>query len=116
MMMKKKRRVLIFVAASVLLVLVIWVIWGNTALEVNTYIVSNTGLPAAFDGFRIAQISDLHNGEIGKNNEKLLGMLRNAKPDVIAITGDLIDSYNTDVDAALRFIQEAVTILCNGQS
>ena len=66
--------------------------------------------PRAFDGCKIAHISDLHNTEIGKNNETLLNMLREAKPDIIAITGDLIDSRKTDVAAALHFAGEAVKI------
>ena len=47
---------------------------------------------------------------MGKDNEKLLAMLRDADPDMIAITGDLIDSRNTDIEVALQFIREAVKI------
>lgn len=93
-----------------LVVLAAWVIWGNTALVLNEYTISNEKLPPAFSGFRIAQVSDLHNTQIGKNNENLLEMLRNAKPDMIAITGDLIDSRNTDLSVALDFVAQAVKI------
>lgn len=37
-------------------------------------------------------------------------MIRATKPDIIAITGDLIDSRNTDIDVALKFAKEAVEI------
>jgi predicted MPP superfamily phosphohydrolase len=37
-------------------------------------------------------------------------MLREAQPDIIAITGDLIDSRSTDIAAALSFVREAVKI------
>ena len=63
-------------------------------------------LPAAFDGYRIAHISDLHSAEMGTENEKLLTMLREAEPDRIAIKGDSIDSRDTDVGIALRFTEE----------
>ena len=49
---------------------------------------------------------DLHNTK----NEKLLPLLEKAEPDVIVLTGDLIDSRNTDVAAALDFVREAVKI------
>ena len=88
----------------------IWTAWGNTALELNTCSVSSDKLPGAFDGYRIAHISDFHNTEIGEGNSKLLSMLREAEPDIIAITGDLIDSRNTDISIALSFIEEAVQI------
>ena len=107
---KKKRMIVLAVVAAILLTLVIWTAWGNTALELNHYTISSDRLPEAFDGYRIAHISDLHNAEMGENNEKLLDMLREAEPDIIAITGDLIDSRHTDIDVALQFVGEAMEI------
>lgn len=107
---KKKNFILLAVVVVVLIALVIWIIWGNTALEQNIYTVSSSRLPEMFDGYRIAHISDLHNTSMGENNEKLLDMLREAEPDIIAITGDLIDSRHTNVEVALQFAQEAMKI------
>ena len=108
--MKKKKTIVLAVIAFVLLALVIWTAWGNTALELNTYTIGSQELPDAFDGYRIAHISDLHNAEMGAGNEKLLAVLREAEPDMIAITGDLIDSRNTNIGVALAFAEEAVQI------
>lgn len=102
--------ILIIIAAILLVALVIWIIWSNYALELNTYSISSQRLPKAFDGFRIAHISDLHNTEMGQENAELLKLLRQSEPDIIAITGDLIDSRNTNIDIALDFIKEAMKI------
>ena len=107
---KRKKFIFLAVVAIILVALVIWIAWGNTALELNTYTISCSKLPQSFDGHRIAHISDLHNAEMGKDNEKLLTMLRDADPDMIAITGDLIDSRNADIEVALQFVREAVKI------
>ena len=107
---KKKKFIFLAVVAAVLVALAIWIAWGNTALELNTYTVSSAKLPESFDGYRIAHVSDLHNAEMGKDNEKLLTILRDADPDMIAITGDLIDSRSTNVEIALQFVREAVKI------
>ena len=107
---KKKRIVVLIILAIILLTLIIWTAWGNTALELNTYTITSEKLPEAFNGYRIAHISDLHNTEMGKDNEKLLSMLREAEPDIIAITGDLIDSRDTNIEIALHFAKEAVKI------
>ncbi len=108
--MKKKRRILLGAMAVFLSVLVIWTVWGNTALELNRYTVASDRLPEEFDGYRIAHVSDLHNTEMGKENEKLLTMLREAEPDMIAITGDLIDCRRTDMEIALQFTAAAMEI------
>ena len=107
MLTKKK---IICVLVGILLVLIVWIAWGNTALELNTYTICNRELPDAFDGYRVAQVSDLHNAEFSDGNQRLLDMLREAEPDMIAITGDLIDSRKTNIAVALAFAKEAVKI------
>ena len=107
---KIKKIIVLAVAAVVFAVLAVWTVWGNTALELNRFTVSSERLPKGFDGYRVAHVSDLHNTEFGAKNAKLLDMLREANPDIIAITGDLIDSRNTDIDIALRFAEAAVEI------
>lgn len=111
MIVNKKKLIIIFaVIAFLLIALISWIVWGNSALQLNTYTISNDTLPKAFDGYRIAHVSDLHNAEMGESNENLLNMLKEAKPDIIAITGDLIDSRNTNIDIALQFAGEAIKI------
>ena len=107
--MAAKKKILCALA-GIFLVLIVWTAWGNTALELNTYTISSRELPDAFDGYRIAQVSDLHNAEFGEGNQRLLDMLREAKPDMIAITGDLIDSRKTNIAVALAFAKEAIQI------
>ena len=107
---KKKKKTIALAVIAVIVALVVWTAWGNTALQLNTYTISSEELPDAFDGYRIAHISDLHNAEMGDGNKKLLAMLREAEPDIIAITGDMIDSRNTNVAVALAFAVEAMLI------
>lgn len=98
------------VIGTIFFILLIWTVWGNKALMVSTISISSSHIPAAFSGFRIAQVSDLHNSEFGKNNTELLKLLSESRPDIIAITGDLIDANHTDVGIALGFAQESVRI------
>ena len=107
--MNRKKRVL-FVVVFVLVVLIVWTLWGNTALEVNEYEVVSDRIPQGFEGFRIAQVSDLHNAEFGEGNEKLIQLLSQTDPDVIVITGDLIDSRHTDIEIALDFARQAIKL------
>jgi len=83
---------------------------GNGPLGVTEYSVEAPDLPEEFRGFRIAQISDLHNEEFGKDNGELINMLSGCKPDIIVITGDLVDSRRTDIHIALTFAEQAVQI------
>ena len=107
--MNRKKRVL-FIVVFVLVVLIVWTLWGNTALEVNKYEVVSDRIPQGFEGFRIAQVSDLHNAEFGEGNEKLIQLLSQTDPDIIVLTGDLIDSRHTDIEIALDFARQAIKL------
>ena len=107
---KRAKTITLSVIGIALVLLIVWIAWGNNALELNSYSIASNSLPKEFDGFRIAQVSDLHNAEMGKDNEKLISMLVDAEPDIIVITGDMIDSRNTKVDVALNFAEQAVKI------
>lgn len=107
---RNKKRVILIVTAVLLVVLCGWTIWGNTALETNEYEIMSNKIPEAFSGFRIAQVSDLHNAEFGEGNEKLIELLSQTDPDMIVITGDLIDSRHTDIEIALEFARQAMKL------
>lgn len=99
-----------WIAAAVGAAAAIWLLWGNSALMTSEHSVISPRLPAGFEGFRIAQISDLHNAEFGEGNRKLLDALEQAQPDIIVMTGDIVDSRNTKPEISLAFAAEAVNI------
>ena len=108
--MKRKSKTILTLISFLLIILIGWTLWGNTALEVNEYEIVSDRIPQVFDGFRIVQVSDLHNAEFGEGNSKLLELLSQTEPDIIVLTGDLIDSRNTDIEIALAFAREAMKI------
>ena len=106
-MKKPNKKTILIVSVLVILALGIWTLWGNTALEVNGYEIMSDKIPDAFTGFRIAQVSDLHNKYFGEGYGQLLTLLSQINPDIIVVTGDLIDSRETDLDVALEFAWQA---------
>ena len=106
--MKNKKTICLVTA--ILLLIIGWVIWGNKALMINEITIKNEKIPDSFSGFRIAQISDLHNAEFGKENKKLLSLLETCEPDIILLTGDLVDSRNADIEVAISFSKKATAI------
>ena len=77
-------------------------------IDVTRFTVS--GAPEAFSGFKIAQISDLHNAEFGTDNQKLIDILKSEAPDAIVITGDLIDARRTNTEIAESFARRCMEI------
>ena len=108
--MKGNWKIILPIIVAIILVLVVWIRWGNTALEINEYKIVSNSVPQNFHGFRIAQVSDLHNAEFGEGNSKLIQLLSQTEPDIIVLTGDLIDSRQTDIKIALAFARKAMKI------
>lgn len=109
--MKKKLRWMIVLI--IVIAILVWMIWGNITVGVTRYSVENERLPAVFDHYKIAVVSDLHNAELGEDNKRLVSAIEKEKPDMIAITGDLVDSGRTDIGVAENLIRQlAMTAPC----
>ena len=108
--MVNKKRLIAFILLLLIVVFGTILVVENKNIELNKFEVSSRDLPKEFDGFRLAHVSDLHNAEFGEDNSKLIKILKDAKPDIIAITGDIIDSRRTDIDISLKFINQALKI------
>lgn len=104
---KRKRWIVLAALCALLACLIPYLLWANAALTVSH--VELDLLPGE-GSFTIAQVSDLHNAEFGGGNGELLTILEEAEPDLIAITGDLIDSRRTDPAPALAFLEGAVEL------
>jgi len=58
----------------------------------------------------IVQVSDLHNQFFGLKQDTLLKHIEKADPDMIFVTGDIVDSTHTSYPIAMDFIRGAVKI------
>lgn len=92
--------ILIFGLVAVLAALFFY--WQNNAITTTTYNYENPKIPKTFEGFKIVQVSDLHN----KNFHGVLAdKIIDAKPDIVVITGDMIDSRRTNIPDAMALIE-----------
>ena len=96
---------------GLLALLILFVYWDNTALRTDSLTYTSTALPTEFDGLRIVQLSDLHNREFGKNNQRLYAAVKQAAPDLIFLTGDLVDEYAEAPVPYARAVGEALSAI-----
>lgn len=106
----RKKYIKSAIVLLIVIALLLFCSYQNRHLETTYYTYKAEHLDAEFDGYRIVQISDLHNAKFGKNNQKLVDRIRECEPDMIVLTGDLVDSNHTNVDRAVQFVDEIVKI------
>lgn len=103
----KKKYLILIIASLMMLAGLVWIVWGNITVGLSRITITDNSVPKALDGLRIAHVSDLHNSRLWR---KTITLLEEAKPDIICITGDLVDSRQPDFVAAYAFVAEAIRI------
>ena len=104
----KTKKVLSFLIVLILFLIPVdlWLGWENKALVTTEIVVNDERIPSSFSGFRIVQVSDLHNTTFGWENKNLIKEIENAKPDIIVLTGDMVDTKRRDIDVVLSFAEK----------
>jgi predicted MPP superfamily phosphohydrolase len=96
--------------AILILGFIIFCFYQNNSIVISEADYNNPRIPGDFDGFRIVHISDLHNKMFGDDQNELLDKVKGFSPDIIVVTGDLIDRRKYDLETAMAFISGAVKI------
>ncbi len=99
--MRKGKAIALVVFAMGLLFLVAELLWSKYALTVSEYTLSVDTLT---DSLRIVQLTDLHNSSFGQDNRRLVERVAEQQPDLIFITGDLLNSSTDDTTVATNLI------------
>ena len=107
----RRRRRPVRRAVLVLLAVILWILWGNNALQITEDSVTLSTLPAGFDGCRIVQLSDLHCKSFGRDNQRLYDAVRKAEPEYIFLTGDLVDEHAQDPVPYARAVGAALSAI-----
>lgn len=82
----------------------------NKLVKTNRINITVDNLPSEFSGFKIAQLSDIHCNKIGTSDLNFIRKIKKFNPDIIFITGDVLDSYNNDMDIVHNILSQLSTI------
>lgn len=102
--MHKKRKSILFILLVLLVAIVGTVYVSNQFIITSEYELAYSKLPASFDGYKILQLSDLHSKDFDDGNHKLLKKIREQNPDMIVLTGDMVNSTDLDFSVFLSLV------------
>ena len=98
----------LLISGAFILVMIVWKNAGEDRSFKETFY--QIGSVKALDSIRILQLSDLHNTEYGDNNEVLIERIHELEPDLIVMTGDMLDRREDSSDIVLELCQAAVSV------
>ena len=99
--MKKALKIVIIICF-----MYIFYIANNEWLKISSHEYTSERIPTSFDGYKIVQLSDLHDAELGENHSLLIRKVESTEPDIILVTGDVIDSRRYDLEKSMRAIKQ----------
>lgn len=103
---KSVKWIAVIFALFLLIYTVLYVI-GRYRFEVSFYQLSSEKVA---DKIRVIELADLHNWTFGKDNKDLVKRIKDLKPDVIAIAGDMVLAGNQDISVAVSLCRQLVEI------
>ena len=84
------------------------IIKNRKSLKITNYIIEDSEIPKSFNNYKILQLSDLHTYEFGKNNKNLIEKISNENPDIIVMTGDMLDCLSKKADVLYRLVESLI--------
>lgn len=108
-MKQKHRFVKYFVIVIIICVLLfaLDLILPQKYISVTRYIYKNSEIK---QNFKIVQLTDLHNYQFGSKNQRLISKVKAESPDVIFLTGDMLNADEERTDILTNLIQQLVKI------
>jgi len=101
---KKRWAAALLGAAAVIL----WCFFGSKyALEVTNYVIKTPKLTAPI---RIVHLTDLHNSQFGEDNARLAARVAKQRPDLILLTGDMLNGDEPRTDIVQTLVEQMVKI------
>lgn len=94
---------LIIAVGAVLLALRLYV--DNILIEVSKYEIKDNKIPKMFNEFKIVQLSDFHSYGFKKDSLKLIEKIHEEAPDIIVMTGDMVNKYDTKFEKFLNLAE-----------
>lgn len=95
-----------FFLIIIIILSVLYLYCENNNLQISNYSITNNNFPVEFNNYKIVQISDFHNTKSKRLAKDLVKEIKNQKPDIIVLTGDLIDANKEHMDISIDFIKE----------
>lgn len=103
MVKKRKNRILTILFTFILLYIFLGLYLSKYSLITDYFSVT---VDSGSSSIRVVQISDLHNSGFGSDNERLISKVKEQQPDLILLTGDLINYDELDLSIATNLIQK----------
>lgn len=99
----KKWKKIILVCVFIFVIIIVINVVLNSNIFVTKYEIDNNKISGEISGYKIVQLTDIHSIRSNSQKDKIVNKVKKQNPDVIFLTGDLVDSdYYSEQDLKYR--------------
>lgn len=109
--MKQKHRFIKKIAIVIIICVLVFgvdLVLSQKYISITSYICENNKIK---QNFKIAHLTDLHNYQFGSKNQRLISKVKAEAPDVIFLTGDMLNADEERIDILTDLIRQLVLIV-----
>ena len=93
------------IAISSLVIISTLIYFENVLIKVSNFKIKSDKIPKEFNNFKIVHLSDFHSYGFGKDNVKMLKKINDEHPNIIVMTGDMVNKYDTNFEKFLNLAE-----------
>lgn len=86
-----------------LIIIIVMLFIDHRWVKTTYYEIESEKLPSSFDGYKILQLSDLHNENL---THQLLAKIDKENPDIVVMTGDMVSANHRDFTAFFKLAKQ----------
>ena len=99
-------KIFLILVIFIIIILITLIYISKNILKVTKYVVKNSKIPNEFNNLKIVHIGDVHSKTFGKNNKKVINLINNINPDIIVMSGDIVDKRENDIEEFISMYQD----------
>lgn len=103
----KNFRFIICFIILIMIIILFSIFCSQKILSIDIYNYTNEKITTAI---RVVQLTDLHNSEFGAANNRLVQKIQEQNPDVVFMTGDMLNEDESRMDIVVNLVQKVMEI------
>lgn len=96
------------ILSLVIVIPIVFLYYQANFLSISQFRIISEKIPKGFNNYRILQLTDLHSKQFDNDNSRLLSKIDTISPDIIVITGDMMNSQHDDGHVFLSLAEQLV--------
>ena len=96
----------VYIILAIVTIIIITYLLNYKLITVSRYVIEDEKIPESFNGYKVLHLADWHCTKYGKNNKRLIKLIKKQEYDVIFVSGDFVVRQTQEYLPAIEFLKE----------